>query len=147
MNSDNTLSLTDQEIIQLNDHHISGVDKWLRMFMGLASEITKIEDDVIHLQVIYSNTVKQSKAEIVARTWLRSPKNAFLRKVDTIVVTEYTDIGKPGDVVIFKEGMTQEEIEEALNVQETERFGETKWFINRHTFVIDSLLSAKEYHN
>jgi hypothetical protein len=143
MNSDNTLSLTNQEVKELNDRHIGGVDKWLRMFMGLASEITKVEDNVIHLQVVYSNTVKQSKAEIVACTWLKSPKNAFLRKADTIVVTEYTDRGKPGDVVIFKEGMTREEAEEALNTQETERFGDTKWFINRHTFVTDSLLSDK----
>jgi len=143
MNSDNTLSLTGQEIEELNDRHIGGVDKWLRMFMGLASEITKVEDNVIHLQVVYSNPVKQSKAEIVACTWLRSPKNAFLRQADSIVVTEYTDRGKPGDVVIFEESMIWEEAEEALNVQETERFGETKWFINRHTFVVDSLLSEK----
>jgi len=70
----NELNLSQSEIKQLNDRHIGGVDKWFRMFMGLASEITKVEDNVIHLQVVYSNKVKRSKAEIVARTWLKSPE-------------------------------------------------------------------------
>ena len=137
----NAFSLSKSEIKQLNNRHIGGVDKWLRMFMGLASEVTKVDDNVIHLEVVYSNKVKRSKAEIVARTWLRSPNNSFLLQANTIVVTEYTDRGKPGEVVIFEEGMNQEELEETLNVQQTNEFGQTKWFINRHTFVIDSLLN------
>lgn len=134
-------SLSESEIKQLNNRHIGGVDKWLRMFMGVASEVTKVEDNVIHLEVTYSNKVKQSKAETVARTWLKSPSNAFLLQADTIVVTEYTDRGKPGDIVVFEEGMTQEEASEKLDTKEINRFGETKWFVNRHTFVIDNLLS------
>ncbi len=65
MNSDNTHSLTDQEIKALNERHIGGVDKWLRMFMGLASEVTKGEDNVIHMNIVYSIIVKLSKTEIV----------------------------------------------------------------------------------
>jgi hypothetical protein len=136
----NTFSLYKSEIKQLNDRHIGGVDKLLRMFMGLASEVTKVENNAIYLRVVYSNKVKRSKAEIVARTWLRSPNNLFLLQADTIVVTEYTDRGKPGDVVFFEEGMTRTEATELLNTEETERFGETKWFINRHTYVINNLL-------
>jgi hypothetical protein len=143
MNSENTLSLTDQEVKELNDRHIGGVDKWLRIFMGLASEVTKVEHNTIYLQAVYSNKVKRSKAEIVAYTWLKSPKNAFLLQADTIVGTEYTDRGKPGEVVIFEEGMSREGVEKALNVQETQLFGETKWFINRHTFVVNSLLKGE----
>ena len=144
MNSDNTLSLTDQDIKALNDRHIGGVDKWLRMFMGLASEVTKVENNVIHLEVVYSNKVKHSKAETVACTWLKSPNNAFLLQADTLIVKEYTDRGKPGDVVVFEEGMNQKEAEEMLNVQETERFGETKWFIGKHIFDIDQLLASNQ---
>ena len=140
MNSDNTFSLTEQEVKQLNDRHIGGVDKWLRMFMGLASEVNKVENNVIHLEVVYSNKVKHSKAEIVARTWLKPPNNAFLLQADTIVVDEYTDKGKPGDVVVFEEGITKTEAAKKLNVEETKQFGKTKWFVNRHIFVIDKLL-------
>jgi len=136
----NAFSLSKSEIKQLNDRHISGVDKWLRMFMGLASEVTKVEHDTIYLQAVYSNKVRRSKAEIVARTWLRSPNNAFLLQANTIVVTEYTDRGKPGDVVIFEEGMTKTDAAERLDIEETDRFGETKWFIDRHIFDIDTLL-------
>ncbi|GEM_PF-1255925 len=140
----NAFSLSKSEIKQLNDRHIGGVDKWLRMFMGLASEVTKVEDNVIHLQAVYSNPVKQSKAEIVARTWLRSPKNAFLRQAETIIVTEYTDRGKPGEVVIFEEGMNRDKAAEQLDVKETDRFGKTKWFIGHHVFDINNLLEEGE---
>jgi hypothetical protein len=139
-NQSNAFSLSESEIKQLNDRHIGGVDKWLRMFMGLASEVTKVASNVIHLEVVYSNKVKRSKAETVARTWLRSPNNSFLLQADTIIVTEYTDRGKPGDVVIFEEGMSKEEAATTLDIKESKQFGDTKWFINRHTFVIDSLI-------
>ena len=108
--------------------------------MGIASEVTKVEEGVIHLQVLYSNKVKHSKAETVASTWLKSPNNAFLLQAETIVVHEYTDIGKPGDVVIFEEGMSRSEAEEKLDVEATKDFGETKWFIGRHVFVVDTLI-------
>lgn len=137
----NAFSLSQSQIEELNNRHIGGVDKWLRMFMGVASEVTRMEDNVIHLEVTYSNKVKQSKAETVARTWLKSPNNAFLHQADNIVVTEYTDRGKPGDIVVFEEGMTREEASKKLGTEEITRFGETKWFVNRHTFVIDNLLS------
>lgn len=140
----NALSLSEAEIEQLNQRHIGGVDKWLRMFMGIASEITSVENNVIHLQVLYSNPLKHSKAETVARTWLKSPNNAFLLQANTIVVTEYTDRGKPGEVMIFEEGMTRREAEEELELQETSRFGETKWYVNQHHFNIDRLLEEAE---
>lgn len=117
------------------------------MFMGIASEITKVEEDVIHLQGVYSNSVKESKAEILARTWLKSPKNSFLLEADTIVVTEYTDRGKPGSFVILddEEGITHEEAFEKLNAEEHEQFGETKRLIARHVFVVDALIEDVNY--
>ena len=140
----NAFSLSESEIKQLNERHIGGVDKWLRMFMGLASEVTRVENGTIYLQAVYSNKVKRSKAEIVARTWLKSPNNSFLLQADTIVVTEYTDRGKPGEVVIFKEGMSRTEAAEQLEVEETDRFGKTKWFIDRHIFDINALLEEDQ---
>lgn len=138
--STHTLTLSEQELEQLNRRHIGGTDKWLRMFMGIASKITRVEDGTIYLQVVYSNKVEKSKARTVARTWLKSPKNSILLQADTIEVTEYTDRGKPGDVIVFGEGQTREEAAQKLDVKETGRFGETKWLIGRHTFDIKTLL-------
>lgn len=101
-----------------------------------ASEITQVKDGTIHLQVIYSNKAKQSKVKTVAWTWLKSPKNSFLLRAETIVITEYTDRGKPGDAIILEEGMTREEAAEILDAEETERFGETKQFIRQQVLNI-----------
>lgn len=108
-----------------------GLDKWLCMFMGLASEISKVEGNLYTYRRFYSNPVKQSKAEIVARSWLRSPQNGFLRSI-------FTDRDKSDEGVILEKGITQTEAKEMLNAQESERFGQTKWVINRYTFVVDS---------
>lgn len=69
---------------------------------------------------------------------------AFLLQADTIIVTEFTDRGKPGDVVVFEEGMSRDEAAEKLNIRESDRFGDTKWFIYRHTFSVDRLLSEED---
>ena len=143
MDSDNVLNLSEQEIEQLNERHIGGVDKWLRMFMGIASEITGVANNVIYLQVVYSKKIELSKAETVARTWLKSPKNAFLRQAETIIVTEYADRGLSGDAMAYDD----QEINRPQAVQrldmkqeEPEMSGKMKLFLERHSYDIENLL-------
>ena len=82
----NNQNLTEFEVKKISERYVCSVDKWNRMYAGIASNLTRYEDDIIHIKVENTEKVKPSSfetAENIVKTWVGF--NSELRKAKSWV--------------------------------------------------------------
>ena len=66
--------LSRTEINKINESHIRGVDKWNRMHAGLATNLERYDNDIVHIKAENTEKVKLSNFETtegIVKTWIQ----------------------------------------------------------------------------
>lgn len=90
MEKQNTGFLSDSEIKEISSRYIRGCDKWYRMYAGIASDLERYENGIIHLRIKNTENKFSSNYETAirfARDWFNG--NAELKDAKGFVVSFY----------------------------------------------------------
>lgn len=106
-----TTTLSKSEIEKIDSSYVRGVDKWRRMYAGMASNIERYEKDIIYLKI--ENTEKQIPSNYetalgVAKSWIEF--NKALCNVKGFVVSFYTTNKSTGFSISGKVVLENEEL-------------------------------------
>lgn len=83
-------TLSKSEVERINSYFVRGVDKWMRMYAGIASNLERYENDIIYLRI--ENTEKQLPSNYETalkrvKTWIEFNKE--LSQAKGFVVSFY----------------------------------------------------------
>lgn len=114
MEKQNRNSLSESEVQSISSRYVSGVDKFHRMFGGIASNLERYENDIIYLRI--ENTEKKSPSTYetavqFTHSWINGNKE--LRQAKGFVVSFYK-CEFTGFVLNFEDLKNEDRIKQVL---------------------------------
>ena len=112
--NNNTQTLSKSKVKEISSRYINGVDKFRRMYAGMASSLERYENDIIYLKI--ENTEKRlpsnyETALSLVNCWMRFNKE--LSQAKGFVVSFYRTIST-GFVLNFEDIKNEDKIKQVL---------------------------------
>lgn len=118
----NTDTLSEAEINEIHASYVSGVDKWQRIYCGLASSLKKYEDGIIYIRIENTEKVRLSNfetAEKIVESWITF--NDKLKQAKGWVVYFYRTNASPGFAFSYNDAKNEDFIEDAVKQMKAEK--------------------------
>ena len=80
--------LSEEEIERININHISRLDKWFRMFGGFSSNLVQYRNEIIHIEVINTESKFESNRELILKvieSWKTTLQNEVKNRKGIVI--------------------------------------------------------------